>query len=158
MSDPAQVKADLIPYTAEYARDVRSWIDSPETLQVVCRSTKFPPADDIVDSWQRPGVSSYILLSGNKPIAYAELWSRPLELAIEIVHLIVAPMKRTQGYGTKMLTLLYQRAAQRKDIAKVLLNLNVADEVALGCYLKAGFELVGVSQISAGLRMVRMVR
>ncbi len=158
MNQPTRVKADIVPYTAEYSRVVLSWIDSEETYRNLCRGTEFPPADDLVDSWQRDGVTSYLLFASGKSVAYGELWERPLELAVEIAHLIVAPFKRSQGYGTKMLELLYQRAAQRQNVAKVILNFSSGDEVALGCYLKAGFELVSTTDYAAGLRMERVVK
>jgi len=158
MSEPTRVKADIVPYTAEYSKVVHSWIDSEETYRNVCRGTEFPPADDLIDSWQREGISSYLLFASGKPVAYGELWERPLELAVEIARLMVAPFKRSQGYGTKMLELLYQRAAQRQNVAKVILNIFSGDEVALGCYLKAGFELVSTTNYAAGLRMERMVK
>ena len=157
MTDPIRIKADVIPYTPEYSRDVLSWIDSEEAHRDICRGEGFPPPDDLIDSWQRSEVSSYLLFAQNRPVAYGELWSRPLELAVEIAHLVVHPQKRGRGYGTKMLDLLFQRAAQRSNVAKVILTLHTANEVTLGCYLKAGFDLVGTAGHRSGLRMVRMV-
>ncbi len=158
MDEPTHVKADIIPYTAEYSRDVLSWIDSEETYSNVCRGTQFPPSDGLIDSWQRDGVTSYILFTSGKPVAYGELWDKPLEMSVEIAHLIVAPYQRSRGYGTKMLGLLYERAATRSNVAKVILNFLSGDEITLGCYLKAGFELVSTAQHGAGLRMERQVR
>jgi hypothetical protein len=43
-------------------------------------------------------------------------------------------------------------------VAKVILNFFSDDEVALGCYLKAGFELVSTTNYAVGLRMERMVK
>ena len=158
MSEPTRIKADIIPFSLEYASLVRSWIDSEETYFNVCRGKEFPPPDEIVETWQRQGVSSYLLVSENKPIAYGELWRRPLEMAMEICHVIVDPYKRSRGYGTKILTLLYDRAAQQPDLAKVVINLYSDDEIALGCYLKAGFSLAGTSNYTVGLKMLRMVK
>ncbi len=113
MDDSTQIKADLIPYTAEYSGIVRSWIESEETYRMVCRGISFPPPDDIVDSWPRKGVSSYLLISDRKPVAYGELWDRRTENAIELAHIIVDTYQRSRGYGTKLLRLLYNRAAPR---------------------------------------------
>jgi len=157
MSDPARVKADLVPYTQEYSGVVRSWIESPETYQLVCRGIDFPPPDDIVDSWQRKGVASYILYSDRKPVGYGEIWERPVEQAAEITHLLVDPYKRSRGYGTKLLELLYERASTRKGVARVLINLYHHSPEALGCYLKAGFELTGTATHIEGLKMMRLV-
>ena len=153
-----RAKADIVPYIAEYSRIVLSWIDSEETYRNLCKGTELPPPEDLVDSWQRDGVSSYILSAAGKPVAYGELWTRPLELAVEIAHLIVDPYQRSRGYGSKMLELLYHRAAARLNVAKVILNFHTGDESVLGCYLKAGFELVSVGRNDASLRMERMVK
>jgi ribosomal protein S18 acetylase RimI-like enzyme len=158
LNEFTRVKADLVPYAAEYSRVILSWIDSEQTCRNLCRATEFPPPDDLVDSWQREGISSYLLFAESKPVAYGELWEKPLETAVEIAHLIVDPYQRSRGFGTKLLKLLYDRAAQRPNVAKVILNLFNSDEIALGCYLKAGFELVGITSYATGLRMVRMVK
>lgn len=158
MSEPISVRADIIPYSEEYSQTVRSWIDSEETLFYVCRNREYPPADDIIESWQRPDISAFLLFSERKPVAYAEIWPRQHERAVEISHLIVDPQKRSQGFGTKMLQLLYQRVADRRDVSKVVVNLYNDSEIALGCYLKAGFELVGTATHTLGLKMVRLVK
>ncbi len=158
MSDSTRIKADIIPYTAEFSAVVRAWIDSEETYFFVCRGKDFPPPDDIVDSWQRREIVSHLLFSENKPVAYGELWHRPLERAIEIAHLIVDPHRRGRGFGTKMVELLYQRAATRSGVTKILANLYNDSTVALGCYLKAGFELIGTADYTMGLRLIRLVR
>lgn len=158
MTEPTGVKADIVPYTEEYADVVRSWIESEETYFNVCRGKDFPPPEDIVGSWQREGTSSYILFANRQPVAYGELWPRPAERAVEITHVLVDPYKRQEGYGTKILQLLYERAAARPHIIKVVVNLYNDSEAALGTYVKAGFELYGTSPHTMGLRMVRMVK
>ena len=115
MTEPTSAKADIVPYTGEFASVVRSWIDSEETLYFLCRGREFPPAEDLVDSWQRPDVTSFLLFAERKPVAYGELWPRPAERAVEIAHLIVDPYKRSLGFGTKLLQLLYQQAAVRRE-------------------------------------------
>jgi RimJ/RimL family protein N-acetyltransferase len=57
-----------------------------------------------------------------------------------------------------MLHLMYERAAERKGIVKVVLNLYSDNPVALGCYLKAGFELTGAATHTMGLKMMRVVK
>lgn len=158
MSEPTRIKADIIPYTAEYSGVVRSWIDCPETYRLVCRGTKFPPPDEIIDSWQRKGVSAYILFSDRKPVAYGELWDRRSEQAVEISHVMVDNYRRSRGYGTKLIELLYNRAATRPGTARVMINLYHQSLEALGCYVKAGFELAGTTSHVEGLRMTRLVK
>lgn len=158
LSKVNNIKADIIPYSKEYAPQIRSWIDSIEIYKYVCLGKEFPPPDNIVNTWQRKEVASYLLFSNSKPVVYGELWNRPNEMALEIAHLIVDPARRSMGYGTKMLELLYNRGAARKDVAKVIANIYNDNSVALGCFLKAGFELVGKTSYAQGLRMVRMIR
>jgi len=158
MDHSTRIKADLVPYTSEYSAVVRSWIDSEETYHAVCRGISFPPPDDIVDSWQRQGVASYLLIADRRPAAYGELWDRRAENAIEIAHVLVDNYQRSRGFGTKLLQLLYDRAAERPNISRVLLNLYHDSPEALGCYLKAGFELIGTATHIEGLKMVRSVR
>ena len=157
MTESIGAKADIIPYAPDYARTVRSWIDCEETYRNVCRGTEFPPPEDIVESWQREGVTAFLLFAQRKPVAYAELWSRPMDMAVEIAHLIVDPSQRARGYGTKMLELMFQRGAQREGIVKVLISLYGDSTVALGCFLKANFELMGTATYTTGLKLVRLV-
>lgn len=158
MTEPTSARADLIPYSEEYSQLVRSWIESEETYFLVCRGREFPPPEDIVEGWQRPDVTAYLLFADRRPVAYGELWNRPNERAVELAHLLVDPYKRSSGYGTKMVGLLYERAAERKSVVKVLINLYSDSEVALGCYLKAGFELIGTATHTLGLKMIRVVK
>ncbi len=157
MNEPEPVKADLIPYTPEYLQEVRSWIDSRETYYNLSRSKDFPPPADVIRLWQREDVSSYLLYTGNHPVAYGELWHRPQEMAIEIAHILVKPILRWQGYGTTMVRLLFERASTKPEIAKVVINLPVDNPEYLSCCTNAGFELVGTPAGVSGLRMIRVV-
>ena len=157
MSESTQVKADIIGFTMEYSGTVRSWIESEETYYSLCRSKEYPPPENVVETWQRAGVSAYILLSQNRPVAYGELWDKPQSMAVEVAHLLVDPARRSQGYGTKMLQLLFDRAAGRKGVVQVMINLFGGNEEVLNCYLKAGFELSGYSPHAEGLKMVRVI-
>jgi len=158
MDEATRARADLIPYSKEYSGIVRSWIDTPETYDLVCRGINFPPPEDIVESWQRKGVSSFLLFADRKPVAYGELWERKAEQAVEITHLIVETYMRSKGYGTKMLQLLYDLGATRPGIAKVLINLYHDSQEALGCCVKAGFEITGTAAHIEGLKMMRLVK
>lgn len=157
MEDFTQVKADLVPYGSEYSAVVRSWIESEETYNLVCRGINFPPPDDIVDSWQRQGVRSFLLISNRKPVAYGELWERKAEHAVEIAHVIVDTYQRSRGYGSLLLRLMYERASETPGVLRVLINLYHQDSEVLGCFLKAGFEISGTATHVEGLRLVRLV-
>ncbi|MDZ4724071.1 MAG: GNAT family N-acetyltransferase [candidate division Zixibacteria bacterium] len=158
MTDSLQIKADIIPYAPTYSALVRTWLNSEKVLLDVCRSNEFPPPEDLVDSWQRSDVIAYLLSAKGEPVAYGELWPRPAEFAVEIAHLLVDPKRRSHGYGTRLLELLFSRLTGRPGVNKAIINLYSDNERALGCYLKAGFELLGTTKHIVGLRMIRLVR
>ncbi|MGH8015825.1 MAG: GNAT family N-acetyltransferase [Candidatus Zixiibacteriota bacterium] len=158
MSSSKIIKADLVPFTLNQSDLVLSWIDNEKCYFDLCLGKGYPPPLDLVESWQKDGVKSYLLYAQSQPVGYAEFWERPFELAVEIAHLLVDPAKRFQGYGTRMVELLFENACERTDIASVHLNLFVQNKAALNCYLKAGFELVGAANYATGLKMIRMLK
>ncbi|MBD3404113.1 GNAT family N-acetyltransferase [candidate division GN15 bacterium] len=157
VSDSTRVKADIVKFTSEYARTVRGWIDSEETAASLGLTDEFPPPEDIVETWQSDDMTGWLLLSGNGPVAYAELWPKPAELAMEIRRLLVDPRRREQGFGCKMLTLLHEAAGRRPEVAKVAMQVAWDNRNALGCYLKAGFTVAGTTHDKPGLYLVRMI-
>ncbi len=158
MSNSKIIKADLVPFNSNFDDLVLSWIDSEKCYYDLCLGKGFPPPIDLVDSWQKEGVRSYLMYAQGQPVAYGEFWDRPFELAVEIAHLLVDPAKRFQGYGTRMIELMFEKSGERSDIASVHLNLFVQNKAALNCYLKAGFELVGAANYATGLKMIRMLK
>lgn len=154
----AAARADLVPYAPQFSHQIRTWLDSPQTVSDVCRSETFPPDDDIVDSWQRSDVVSYVLFADSQPVAYGELWPRAPEFAVEIAHLLVNPALRRRGFGGRMIQLLFERLRERPGVNKAVINLYSENPNALGCFLKAGFELTGTHKHVIGLRLVRLVR
>ena len=158
MSNSKTIKADLVPFNLHFDALVLSWIDSEKCYYDLCLGKGFPPPIDLVDSWQKEGVKSYLMYAQGEPVSYGEFWERPFELAVEIAHLLVDPAKRSQGYGTRMVELMFDKACERTDIASVHLNLFVQSKAALNCYLKAGFELVSAANYATGLKMIRMLK
>jgi len=158
MSNQKTIKADLVPFANNQAELVHSWIDSEKCYYDICLGKGYPPPIDLVESWQKEGVKAFLMYAQSQPVAYAEFWERPFELAVEIAHLIVDPAKRFKGYGTRMVELMFEKACERTDIASVHLNLFVQSKAALNCYLKAGFELVGAANYATGLKMIRMLK
>lgn len=157
MSEPTRVKADIVPYTAEYAATVQGWIDSEETFRALGGHEEYPPADDLVASWQTEQRTSHLLFSNNRPIAFAQLWDHPLEMAVEIEHLLVKPDMRNHGVGSRMLVLLYEFASRWRGLAKVIAHVPQDQPAALACCLKAGFSMEGMSSFKNSIRMLRLV-
>lgn len=153
----SQAKADIVGYVKENSMTVRSWINSEETWEALVPGREFPPPDNVVESWQTAKVMAYVLMSDNRIVAYGELRNKPQRLAVEIGHILVDPFKRGQGFGTKLVELLYHRAAKRPSVSQVLINLLGENQEELGCYFNAGFEIVGTTSHTTGLRLIRIV-
>ncbi len=156
MSDESKLKADIIPYTAEFSGIVRGWIDTARTARNLGILDGFPPDESIPERWQKQHVQGFMLITSGAPVAYAEIVERPALLAVEFLHLLVEPSVRNQGYGSLMLNLLFDRVVHRREIAKVIINLEGDNKAALGCYFRAGFELAGANQYVTGLTLVRL--
>ena len=121
------------------------------------QTDQFPPPENVIESWQTDNVRSYVLMASGRIVAYAELHEKPQRMALEICHLLVDPARRGEGYGSAMLELLYRRAGQRKGVSQVLLTLLGPNRDILGCYTRAGFEIIGTTSHTPGLRMIRLV-
>ena len=119
MSQPV-IKADLIPFHDQYAELVRSWIDSEAAYLAVCRGRDWPPPEDIVKQWQRDDMSAWLLIVSGEPAGYGEVWDRPHDMAVELNHIVVDPKQRRAGCGRRLIELLFERAASRTDVAKVM--------------------------------------
>ena len=65
--------------------------------------------------------------------------------------------KADQALKDKVLGNIKQ-AQMKREVTRVMINLYNDNEIALGCYLKAGFELVGTATHTMGLKMVRVIR
>ncbi len=102
-------------------------------------------------------MSSYLLLKTDKPIAYAELWSRPAEMGAEIKRLLVDPSRREEGFGRKMLDLVFDRATRKPGVVRLTCIIGSVDREVVACFISAGFELVapGVNQL--GLKLEKIV-
>ena len=148
--------ADIIPFAESHATLVRSWIDTERTWRQLGGRGAWPPSDDLISGRQLNAMKSFLLLSRRLPVAYAELWPRPAQLAVEVKFLLVDPQHRNEGYGSRMLRLLWEEAGQRRGVARVILRLDEGDRRVLGCYLRAGFQISGAS-VPSGLTLEKMI-
>jgi GNAT superfamily N-acetyltransferase len=151
------IKADLIPFNDANADLVRAWIDSEQAYLSVCRGRDWPPPDDIIKQWQRDDMSGWLLIAGGEPVGYGEIWERPHDLAVELNHLLVDPAKRRSGYGRRLIELLFERAASRKDVAKVMANLYAQNTGLLDLFMSAGFLVSSTAAYVEGLKLIRTV-
>ena len=109
-------------------------------------------------TWQSKEMSSFILVAGNDAVAYGELHINPLEMSEEVERLLVAPSRRGQGLGSRLLEEMYQVACRRRGVARVTACLDGDSAGALGCFLKAGFALESSGLEVKGLKLARVVQ
>lgn len=148
--------ADIISFTEAYSALVRSWVDSERTYRQLGGRGDWPPSDELITGRQTNQMDAYVLVADRRPVAYAELWPQPQQMALEVRWLLVDPQRRDEGFGSKMLEMLWQRASNRRGIARLVITLEGENREALGCYLRAGFSISGTTG-SPGLTLHRLV-
>lgn len=149
---PAESLA-LIDYSAHHAAMVRGWIDTADTLTALGESQPFPPSETLPDDWQSEGIISRLLLTEHGIVAYAELRHMPTLMALEVHRLLVSPVFRGRGYGAAMLRKLVGQAGEQAGIATVRATVPISDPAAAGCFLKAGFQMVGTLPQGEGIML-----
>lgn len=148
--------ADIISYTNSYSAVVRGWIDSERTYRRLGGRGDWPCSDEVIIGRQINDMRAYLLIDRQKPVAYAELWPKPQQLAVEVRWLLVDPTKRNKGFGSQLLERLWLRVSAKRGIARVVIMLEGDNREALGCYLRAGFSISGTTG-APGLTLHRMV-
>ncbi|MEU6315063.1 GNAT family N-acetyltransferase [Streptomyces sp. NPDC047014] len=130
------------PALAAHASAVAGWPGSAREVALWCGLPEFPVSPETVTGWHREDdVRPYLLLDGGEPVGYGELWLDAEEDEVELARLIVAPGRRGRGIGRTLVGGLLARALETGH-AEVFLRVHPDNEVALRCYLGAGFAAV----------------
>ncbi|GAB3857672.1 GNAT family N-acetyltransferase [Micromonospora andamanensis] len=122
---------------------VASWATSPQESRRWCSLDRVA-SEDVTRWGAEPDVRAYVALVDGEPVGYGELWLDDDEAEVELARLIVAPARRGQGLGRRMVTLLTTLA--REHHPAVLMRLHPDNTQALRCYTAAGFDLVPPDQ------------
>lgn len=118
---------------------VASWVPDAEALFAFAgpwMTWPFLPSD-LDDLYKRPGASAWMLdTSEGEPVGHVQF--TPLEDALRIGRLIVAPSVRGQGWGRRLLllTLDYARA---QGVSRVQLGVLASNASARRLYESVGF-------------------
>jgi ribosomal protein S18 acetylase RimI-like enzyme len=107
-----------------------------------CGEREFPVPQHRVAAWQREDwVQAYLLLAGDAPVGYGELWLDAEDQEAELARIIIAPAARATGHGRTLVRGLLAQAVNAGYRA-VFLRVHPDNAIALRCYLGAGFVAV----------------
>jgi ribosomal protein S18 acetylase RimI-like enzyme len=118
--------ASLELFDRRSAAVVAGWAGTSAESMMWCSLSDVTP--DVVDGWsRRPDVEAFVLCEDRHVIAY-----------VELAHLIVDPERRGEGLGGELIAGLVAQA--RRHYPLVALRVHSSNEIAIRCYLRAGFE------------------
>jgi [ribosomal protein S18]-alanine N-acetyltransferase len=126
----------LVPFTADRAGLVAGWVRNADEADMWCSRAEHPFPADVVASWSTAAdVAAYLLVDGERPVAYGEVWSDDEEDEAELARLLVAPGERGRGVGRALTRAL----AERAGFDDVFLRVRPDNAPALAAYRRAGF-------------------
>ena len=89
--------------------------------------------------WQRDAdVTAHLLITGEQPVAYGELWFDAEEDEVELARITVAPEARGRGLGRTLVRGLLDKARDSGH-ADVFMRVHPDNDTALRCYRGVGF-------------------
>ncbi|WP_328492325.1 GNAT family N-acetyltransferase [Streptomyces sp. NBC_00414] len=139
----------LLPFDSTYAASVASWPRSATEVLMWCGLREFPVPERAVAAWQgEPDVAARVLVDGEQPFAYGELWLDAAEDEVELARIIVAPGARGRGLGRALVRGLLAEA-RLSGLSEVFMRVHPENAAALRCYRGAGFAPVGAELAEA---------
>ncbi|MDI1461495.1 GNAT family N-acetyltransferase [Catellatospora sp. KI3] len=139
------VERSVVAFRIEAAGLVSGWATTAAEVAAWCSRDRAPVPPEVVASWSgEPDVRAYLLLEGDEPVGYGELWLDDEEGEVELARLLIAPRRRGHGLGRELVRALTGLA--RRAHPTVFLRLVPGNDAALACYLGAGFVRVAAEQ------------
>jgi len=141
-----QTRYVLQPFDLRHAALIAGWVETDEELRWVAPSSRPPLTAEKVAAWPRPGGRAFSLVphGAEDPVGYGEL--NPMRYTPDTLwlgHLIVAPDQRCRGTGQLLVRGLLSEAFGRFSAERALLVVFPDNEVAIRCYRRVGFRIVG---------------
>jgi ribosomal protein S18 acetylase RimI-like enzyme len=135
---------DLAPFDAAHAPLVSSWAPTASEVRSWCALAEAPVPPETVAGWSTAeDVEAFLLLDGEGPVAYGELWLDEEESEVELARLLVAPERRGQGVGRTLTSLLAGAArADHPGLETVCLRVRPENTAGHRAYEAAGFRFV----------------
>jgi ribosomal protein S18 acetylase RimI-like enzyme len=135
----------LAPFSTDFIDRLVSWPRTASELHWWFGLTGVEATDlKLFEQWQTEADSdAWLLMEGDLPVAYGELWNEPGEA--ELAHLMVDPARQGQGLGVRLVHELSALAA-KGPATDVFLRVQPDNAVAIKCYLRAGYERMSPEQ------------
>ncbi|HVV23394.1 MAG TPA: GNAT family N-acetyltransferase [Pseudonocardiaceae bacterium] len=129
------MSTELVAFDPSYAATVAAWPTSEQECVWWCGCPEFPLAPRTIVTWaNKPDVNAYVLLRGDDPIGYGELWHDEAET--ELARLIIAPAERGRGAGRHLVNALIDLTT---GMPLVFLRVHPDNTRAIKLYLATGF-------------------
>jgi ribosomal protein S18 acetylase RimI-like enzyme len=141
---------DLVEFDGKYAAAVAEWPTSAAESLHWCGRSEFPVVPDVIAAWSIPeDARTYLLFDDGEPVGYGELWLDSDENEVELARLIVAPDRRSQGVGRKLVQGLTGLAQQQPCAGVIFLRVHPDNSRAAKVYLAAGFQPLDEAEAAA---------
>lgn len=131
--------AALVPALSEVAGRVMTWALSSQYSRAWVDPSLDAEAN--LQSWALlDGAAPYVLVDGDVPVAYGEVWLDAEEDEAELAHLVVDPARRRRGWGRELVLRLAELAACAAT--HVVLRVEPDNTLAQRVYQGCGFRLL----------------
>jgi ribosomal protein S18 acetylase RimI-like enzyme len=147
MSRQSERDLQLKPFGTAWAETILAWITTPQELRWWSARQDFPLTDPAVfDTWQAdPQIAPHVLLRGDAPLAYGEVWFDDADRTAELARVIVSPRHRRQGHARALIERL-SAVVQKAGYGDVFVRVFPDNIPAIRCYRAAGFARVSPAQ------------
>jgi ribosomal protein S18 acetylase RimI-like enzyme len=129
------------------AREVARWPGSLEEVRRWAGSDPGWPVDvSVFGRWHAdPDVRPFIMLEGEEPVGYGEVWVDEPEREVELARIILSPERRGRGVGRRLVRLLLDQASLT-GLPDAFVRVVPENAAAIGCYRGAGFSPVSETE------------
>lgn len=145
-SQPMRGEMKLRPFIpAQDWAHLKRWVGDERTHALWCANRfAYPLTEDnlravLEKDAQEWGGSAYTVMEDERPVGFFVYSANPAERAGFLKFVILDPVLRGRGYGTRMMRLALSHAFERTGVSKVRLMVFDGNEAARACYRKAGF-------------------
>jgi aminoglycoside 6'-N-acetyltransferase len=131
-------RVELVPVAPEHRERLRELRLEPEVLRWW---------HDLEDDWPapEPNTVSYTVRLDGDIAGFAQWWEEPEPTFRHAgIDVFLDPAVHGRGLGTEVVRLLCAHLVDEHGFHRVVIDPEVANEVAIACYVKVGFRPVGV--------------